>query len=158
MDAALLDEALSLRIVGRAGAGLDNVDVDAATAHRVLVMNAPSAPTVSVAEMVLSLLHAVVHRSTLHHMRAREGLLGEAVPQDEARPPEATVEDLRGKTVGIIGLGRIGREVAALCHAAGMHVVGYDPILSEEVGLFAAAPTPTARGPATHLRPSHPRR
>src|SRR5436190_324206 len=124
VDAQLLDAAPRLRIVARAGTGVDNVDVDAASARGVLVVNAPGANSISVAEHALALMLA----------------LARSVPAADRAMKDARWEkkrfvgtELRGKAVGIAGLGRIGQEVAQRARAFGMRVVAHDPYISTEV-------------------------
>ncbi len=118
--------AHKLRVIGRAGAGVDNVDVDAATRRGIIVMNTPGGSTVSTAEHTIALLLALAR----HIPQANSSLkLGKW-----EREKFVGVE-LSGKTIGIIGLGKIGREVAKRCQGFGMKVIGYDPILSTEVAV-----------------------
>jgi D-3-phosphoglycerate dehydrogenase len=120
----VLGAATNLRVIGRPGVGVDNVDLDAATRRGVVVMNSPGGNLVSTAELTLALLLAVARN----------------VPQADAamkagkweRQAFAGVE-LQGKRIGVIGLGRIGREVAARCQKLGMEVVGFDPFVSQAV-------------------------
>jgi len=118
---ALLKNARKLRVVGRAGVGVDNVDMDAATHHGVLVMNTPGGNSVSVAEHTFALMLA----------------LARSVPQANASIQAGKWEksafsgtELRGKTIGLVGLGRIGTEVARRAHAFGMRVLAYDPYVT----------------------------
>jgi D-3-phosphoglycerate dehydrogenase len=118
---ALLKGARKLRVVGRAGVGVDNVDMDAATHHGVLVMNTPGGNSVSVAEHTFALMLA----------------LARSVPQANASIQAGKWEksafsgmELRGKTIGLVGLGRIGSEVARRAHAFGMRVLAYDPYVT----------------------------
>jgi len=126
VTADIIENAQKLRIIGRAGAGVDNIDVDAATRHGVIVMNTPGGNTVSTAEHTLSLLLALArnipqaHASLLSGKWERKKFVG---------------VELYGKTIGVIGLGKVGREVAKRCAALGMKVIGYDPILSSDVAM-----------------------
>jgi D-3-phosphoglycerate dehydrogenase len=119
----LLRRAGKLRVVGRAGVGIDNIALSAATELGVAVINAPSGNTVAVAELLfgglISLLrHLPAADSSMHAGRwDRSLLLG---------------RELRGRTLGIVGVGRIGGEVAKRARAFGMTLVGYDPYVSEE--------------------------
>jgi len=121
VDAEVLAAAPKLKIVARAGVGLDNVDVDAATARGVLVVNAPTSNIHSAAEHALALMLAA----------ARE------IPAADASLRERTWKrskfsgtEIFGKTVGVVGLGRIGQLVAQRLAAFGTHVVAYDPYVS----------------------------
>jgi len=121
MNAEVLDAAKSLKVIGRPGVGVDNVDLAAATRRGVMVMNSPMGNLVSTAELTLALLLAVARN----------------IPQADAslkagkwdRKSFAGVE-LSGKRLGVIGLGRIGREVANRCRALGLEITGYDPFVS----------------------------
>src|SRR5206468_5253020 len=124
VDAQLLDAAPRLRIVARAGSGVDNVDVDAASARGVLVVNAPGANSISVAEHACALMLALARSvpAADHAMKAAKW---------EKKKFIGT--ELRGKVLGIAGLGRIGQEVARRAHAFGMRVVAHDPYISKEI-------------------------
>ncbi|HMF93607.1 MAG TPA: phosphoglycerate dehydrogenase [Vicinamibacterales bacterium] len=124
VDARLMDAAPNLRIIARAGTGVDNVDVAAASSRGILVVNAPGANSISVAEHAWALMLA----------------LARSVPAADRAMKSAKWEkkrflgtELRGKTLGIAGLGRIGHEVAHRARAFGMRVVAHDPYISEEV-------------------------
>src|SRR5207245_2868367 len=124
VDAALLSAAPHLRIIARAGTGVDNVDVDAASARGILVVNAPGANSISVAEHAWALMLG----------------LARAVPAADRAMKDAKWEkkkfvgtELRGKTLGVAGLGRIGQEVAQRARAFGMRVVAHDPFIAAEV-------------------------
>ncbi len=121
VSAALLERAPKLRVVGRAGVGVDNVDLETATRRGVLVMNTPGGNAASVAEHTLALMLA----------------LARAVPQANQAIHEGRWEkkrflgrELRGKTLGIVGLGRTGVEVAKRARALEMQVLAYDPYVS----------------------------
>jgi D-3-phosphoglycerate dehydrogenase / 2-oxoglutarate reductase len=118
---AVFDAAQSLKVVGRAGVGVDNIDLAAASLHSVTVVNTPVSTTIAVAELTLALMFAL----------ARD------VPRADAAMKtgqwiknELHGVELNGKTLGIIGMGRIGSEVARRAGALGMVVVGHDPLLS----------------------------
>ena len=121
---AVMRAAPRLRVVGRAGAGVDNIDVEAATKRGVVVMNAPGENTISAAEHTLSLLLALARQIPQADRSMKAG------GWDRGR---FLGVELFGKTLGILGLGKVGREVAARARAFGMEVIGYDPVLSDEV-------------------------
>ncbi|MFL6593052.1 MAG: phosphoglycerate dehydrogenase [Luteimonas sp.] len=120
VDAASLEQAASLRVIGRAGAGVDTIDVDAATARGIAVMNAPDGNTLAAAEHALSLLFALAR----HVPRADAGMKAGQWPK-----AGLTGFELEGKRLGVIGLGRIGGTVARKARALGMDVAAYDPFL-----------------------------
>ncbi|RHY27931.1 hypothetical protein DYB32_006422 [Aphanomyces invadans] len=104
VDRQVLDAAENLRVIGRAGTGVDNIDVVTATKKSILVMNTPVGNNVSAAEFTMGLLTSFNH---------------------------SIISGVHGKTVGIVGLGRVGSEVAKRCQAFGMNVLGYDPLVSD---------------------------
>jgi D-3-phosphoglycerate dehydrogenase / 2-oxoglutarate reductase len=119
--AALLEKAPKLRVIGRAGVGVDNVDMDAATRRGVLVMNTPGGNAVSVAEHTIALMLG----------------LARAVPQANASIQAGKWEksafsgtEMRGKTIGLVGLGRVGTEVARRARGLEMKVLAYDPFVT----------------------------
>jgi D-3-phosphoglycerate dehydrogenase len=124
VDRALIEAAPRLRVIARAGTGVDNVDVEAATERGIVVMNAPGANSISVAELTIGLMLS----------------LSRAIPAADAAMKKGTWDkkrltgaELRGKTLGIVGLGRIGQEVAARARPFGMTLVAHDPFISESV-------------------------
>jgi D-3-phosphoglycerate dehydrogenase len=117
-----LGKAADLRLIGRAGVGVDNIDLAAATRRGVAVINAPAANTLAAAEHTLALMLAIARH----------------VPQADASTKAGKWErskfmgvELFGKTLGVVGLGRIGREVAKRAQSFGMKIVGFDPFVSE---------------------------
>ena len=118
---ALLKNARKLRVVGRAGVGVDNVDVDAATARGIVVMNTPGGNTVSTAELTFSMLMALARKIPQAHASMKEGKWSRKDFQGT---------ELYNKTLGILGMGRIGTEVAKRALAFGMKVIAYDPYIS----------------------------
>jgi len=117
--------APKLKLVGRAGTGVDNIDIVAATKRGVMVMNTPGANTISAAEHTFALMVSVarnLQRASISfkvdHKWDRSNLMG---------------FELQGKVLGILGLGRIGREVAVRSQAFGMKTIGYDPVLPAEI-------------------------
>jgi len=119
-----------LRIVGRAGVGLDNVDVEACTARGILVINAPTANIMSATEHTMAMLLAYCRNIPEAHASVKRG--------EWTRAKFMGIE-LNGKTLGIIGLGRIGTRVAARARAFGMRVIAYDPYISDGVFEKSAA-------------------
>jgi len=124
VTAEVIDAAKSLRIIGRPGVGVDNVDLAAATRRGIVVMNSPSGNIVSTAELTLALLLSVARR-----IPAADAALK---AQKWDRKAFTGVE-LSGKRLGVVGLGRVGREVAARCRSLGMEVVAHDPFVSATV-------------------------
>ncbi len=122
-DAALLEHAQKLRVIGRAGVGVDNVDLDAATRLGIAVMNTPGANAVAVAEHTMAMALAMAR-----HLCRADSLMHAG--KWEKKSLQGT--ELRGKLMGIIGLGRIGMEVARRARAFGMRVIAHDPFVSPE--------------------------
>ncbi|MGH2693257.1 MAG: phosphoglycerate dehydrogenase [Actinomycetota bacterium] len=121
VDADILERAENLKVVGRAGIGLDNVDVEAATRHGVLVVNAPQSNVISAAEHTLALMLALARNIPPAH---------EALTSGEWNRERWQGVELYGKTLGIVGLGRVGTLVAQRASAFGMRVVAYDPYVA----------------------------
>jgi len=119
-DAAVFAAAPRLRVVSRFGAGVDRVDLEAAVRHGVTVTNTPGANTIAVAELTLGLLLALARDLPTAVATARGG--------GWSRSPGW---ELDGKTLGLVGLGRIGRAVAARASAFGMRVIGHDPFVRD---------------------------
>lgn len=128
---AVVDACPNLRVVGRTGVGFDSVDVDACTAAGIPVIVTPGANNHSVAEHSLALMFALSKNMVEAH---NETLKGNA----KAIRGKGVAFELYGKTVGILGMGAIGRDTAALCKAVGMKVIGYDPFLPAERILMSA--------------------
>jgi D-3-phosphoglycerate dehydrogenase len=124
VDAAMMDAAPNLKVIGRAGSGVDNIDVEAATARGILVMNAPGENTLSAAEHAVSLLLSLCRNIPDASARMRSG---------EWSKKGLMGVELVDKTIGVIGLGRIGQAVARSVQGLGMRVIGYDPFLPAEV-------------------------
>ena len=122
VDAEALAASTRLKIVARAGVGLDNVDVAAATAHGVMVVNAPTSNIVSAAEHAIALL-----LSAARHIPAADA----ALRQGKWKRSSYTGTEINGKTVGIVGLGKIGQLVAQRLAAFGVELVAYDPYISK---------------------------
>jgi D-3-phosphoglycerate dehydrogenase / 2-oxoglutarate reductase len=123
VTAAVLDAARTLRVVGRAGVGVDNIDVAHATKKGVIVVNAPDGNTIAAAEHTFALLMSVARYIPLAHRSVMAG---------EWKRKNFVGVELLGKTLGIIGMGRIGTEVAVRARAFKMKILGYDPFLTEE--------------------------
>ena len=121
VDEALLEHAPKLRVIGRAGVGVDNIDTAAATRHGVVVMNTPGANAVAVAELTLGLMIAMCRKVPAANSSMHAG-------KWDKKSLQGT--ELRGKTLGIVGLGRIGLEVARRARAFGMTLLGYDPFVA----------------------------
>jgi D-3-phosphoglycerate dehydrogenase len=118
---SLIAAAPNLRVVGRAGVGVDNVDVDAATERGIVVMNTPGGNTISTAELTFSMLMALARKIPQAHVSMKEG---------KWNRKEFQGTELFNKTLGILGMGRIGGEVASRALAFGMKVLAFDPYLS----------------------------
>ena len=123
VTADVMDHAPLLRVVGRAGVGVDNIDVPAATERGIVVMNAPDGNTITTAEHTMALLVALARRVPQANTSLKSGKWD--------RKSFIGVE-LQGKTLGVVGMGRIGRTVAARARAFGMSIVAFDPFLAPE--------------------------
>jgi D-3-phosphoglycerate dehydrogenase / 2-oxoglutarate reductase len=120
-DAALLAHAKKLRVIGRAGVGVDNIDLDAATRRGIAVMNTPGANAVAVAEQTIAMMLAMAR-----HLCRADALMHAGKWEKKSLQGR----ELRGKVLGIAGLGRIGMEVARRARAFGMEIVAHDPFVS----------------------------
>lgn len=125
VDADVLAAGKNLKVVGRAGMGVDNIDVRAATMRGIIVMNTPQANSIATAEQALALMLAASRYTAQSHASLAAG---------EWNRAQFTGVQLYRKTLGIVGFGRIGRHVAKRAQAFGMEVLAYDPYISEEVG------------------------
>jgi D-3-phosphoglycerate dehydrogenase len=123
VTAAELKTATRLRVIGRSGVGIDNVDVEAARARRIPVVFAPGANARAVAEGALTLALALLKRLPELGAAVRE--------RDWDARDRLPLRDAAGATIGIVGFGRIGRELAELARALGMHVLAHDPWVDE---------------------------
>ncbi|MHC1593551.1 MAG: phosphoglycerate dehydrogenase [Methermicoccaceae archaeon] len=119
----IIEAAPRLKIIGRAGVGVDNIDVQAATRKGIVVVNAPEGNTISAAEHTVALMLSLARNIPQAHASTKKG---------EWKRKAFMGSEVRGKTIGIIGLGRIGAEVAKRCSVFQMNVLGYDPYLSKE--------------------------
>jgi D-3-phosphoglycerate dehydrogenase / 2-oxoglutarate reductase len=120
----LLESAPRLRVIARAGTGVDNVDLAAATARGILVMNAPGANSVSVAEHAMALMLSLARAVPTADASMKRGVWDKK---------SFTGAELKGKTLGLVGMGRVGREVAGRARAFGMQIVAHDPYISERI-------------------------
>jgi D-3-phosphoglycerate dehydrogenase len=116
----VIGKAAKLKVIARAGVGVDNIDVAAATKRRIPVVNAPAASTISVAELALAHMLALARHLPQAHASVKAG-------KWEKKAFEGV--ELHGKTLGLVGSGRIGAEVAKRAHAFGMRVISYDPYI-----------------------------
>ncbi len=125
----LIAAAPKLRVIARAGTGVDNVDVPAASARGILVMNAPGANSISVAELALAQVLALAR-----HLPAADA----AMKQAKWEKKKFLGEEIRDKTLGLAGLGRIGQEVARRAAAFGMRLIAHDPFISDTIAATLA--------------------
>jgi D-3-phosphoglycerate dehydrogenase len=123
VTAKIIAAAPKLRVVGRAGVGVDNVDIEAATQHGTVVMNTPGGNTVTTAELSFAMLLSLARKVPQAHATMVAGKWDRKLFQGV---------ELAGKTLGVLGMGRIGTEVAKRAIAFGMRVIAYDPYLTEE--------------------------
>ena len=123
VNAAVFEAAINLKVVGRAGVGVDNIDLAAAQSHGVTVVNAPTATTIAVAEHTLALMLSLVRNIPRADATMKSGIWDKK---------KLVGSELYGKTLGVIGMGNIGSGVAQRCTAFGMHILGYDPFLDAE--------------------------
>ncbi len=123
VDAPVIEAGRALRVIGRAGIGVDTIDVDAATRRGIIVMNTPQANTTATCEHTIAMMLALARNIPQADASLRRG--------EWARGKFMGVQ-LMGKTLGVIGLGRIGTQVAKRAQAFGMEVIAYDPYVSEE--------------------------
>jgi D-3-phosphoglycerate dehydrogenase len=124
VTAPLIEAAPNLRVIARAGTGVDNVDVAAASARGIVVMNAPGANSVSVAELALGMM-----LSLARHLPGADA----SMKAGQWEKKKFLGQELRHKTLGLAGLGRIGQEVARRASAFGMRLIAHDPFISEQV-------------------------
>jgi D-3-phosphoglycerate dehydrogenase len=123
VTAAVMEAASKLKVIGRAGVGVDNIDLEAAKKHNITVVNAPMSTSIAVAELTFGMLLALAREIP----RADAGM-----KQGKWLKKELEGVELNGKTLGVIGYGRIGVEVGKRAVAFGMNVIAYDPLISEE--------------------------
>ncbi len=123
-DAELLNAAENLKFIARAGAGVDNIDIGAATEHGVLVMNTPDGNTVSTAEYTFGLMLALSRHIPKAHATMLDGRWDRKLFMGT---------ELRGKILGLVGLGRVGRAVAKRALSFDMTVIAYDPYIPSDI-------------------------
>ncbi len=123
VTAPMIQAGKKLQVIGRAGVGVDNIDVEAATKQGVIVVNAPTGNTISAAEHTIALMLALAR----HIPQANASLKSGAWKRADFMGTE-----VRGKTLGIVGLGRVGSEVARRALGMEMKLLGYDPFISQE--------------------------
>jgi len=123
VSADIIESGKKLKVIGRAGVGLDNVDVPAATRKGIIVMNVPGGNTISTAEHTMSLLLSLTRNIPQAYASMKEG---------KYERKKFTGAELNRKKLGIIGLGRIGQEVAKRAEAFGMEILGFDPFISQD--------------------------
>lgn len=124
IDADLISEAKQLKVIGRAGVGVDNIDIDAATDSGVVVMNVPDGNTISAAEHTMALMSALSRNIQVGHLSLMQG---------EWKRSELVGNELKGKVLGVVGLGKIGREVIKRALGYDMNILGYDPYVNEQL-------------------------
>jgi len=124
VDTELISFMSNIEVIGRAGTGVDNIDVNAATRKGIIVMNTPGGNTISTAEHTMALMVSMCRNIAQANQSMRSG-------KWDRKAFKGT--ELHGKTLGIIGLGKIGREVAARSKAFGMNVIAYDPVVSADL-------------------------
>ena len=138
VTSSVMDECPNLKLIGRAGVGLDNIDVKYADAKGIKVINTPAASSQSVAELVFAHLFSGVRflQNANHLMRTQ----GDSKFNDLKKAYSAGIE-LQGKTIGIIGFGRIGQAVGKMAVGLGMNVIASDPFIKEATLLIHIVPT-----------------
>ena len=123
VDAALIAAGTRLVVIGRAGVGVDNVDLEAATRAGIVVVNAPTGNTIAAAELTLALLFGLARKTAAADASMRRG---------EWKRSQFTGMEVRGKTLGIVGLGKIGQAIAVRARAMQMTVLGSDPFVTHD--------------------------
>ena len=123
-DADLIQAAEKLKVIGRAGIGVDNIDITKATEKGIIVMNTPQANTIATAEHTMTMMLAISRHTAPAHQHVISGNWGKS---------KFTGQQLYRKTLGLIGFGRIARRVAAYAKSFNMHIIAYDPFVSEEI-------------------------
>ena len=124
VSSEMIQIAEDLQVIGRAGVGVDNIDFPSAIRKGIVVMNTPDVNTISAAEHTIALMLTLSRNIHLGHFRLEKG---------EWNRNQLVGTELHGKTLGIVGLGKIGREVMERCCSFGMEIVGFDPFVSQEI-------------------------
>lgn len=119
----MIEIAKNLQVIGRAGVGVDNIDISAATRKGIIVMNTPDVNTISAAEHTVALMLALSRNISVGDFGMKNG---------EWNRNNLIGSELKHKTLGIVGMGKIGREVLTRCKSFGMNILGYDPYTSQE--------------------------
>ena len=123
VTSAVIDRAKKLKIIGRAGVGVDNIDIPAATAHGIIVINSPGGNTIAATEHTMGMMLAMARHIPIANETTQKG---------EWNRKKYVGVELRGKTLGIVGLGRIGSGIAKRAASFEMNVIGFDPYVTEE--------------------------
>jgi phosphoglycerate dehydrogenase-like enzyme len=123
---ASVNDGHGLKFIGRAGVGVDNIDINAATENNIIVCNTPRASTKSVVEMTIAHLLASCRKITIADRKLREGIWAKK---------ELVGTELSGKSLGLIGYGRIAQRVGIIAKLLGMNVHAYDPYVSKEIAM-----------------------
>ncbi len=123
VDASLIGLGQKLKVIGRVGVGIDNIDVDAATKRGIVVVNAPTGNVVATAEHAVALMLALARNIPQANSHLKSG---------QWRTEDMVGTELRGKTLGIVGIGNVGSQVAKRVQAFEMHVIAHDPFVSED--------------------------
>ncbi|MCA9925586.1 MAG: phosphoglycerate dehydrogenase [Anaerolineales bacterium] len=129
-DADVIAAGTRLKVIGRAGIGVDNIDLEAATKHGVKVMNTPHANSVATAEQTMTLMLAMCRHTVPAHNSVADGKWNRS---------QFVGTEIAGKTLGVIGFGYIGRLVARRAKAFGMEIIGYDPFVAPEIATAMGA-------------------
>jgi len=124
VKADMINSAQNLQVIGRAGVGVDNIDITAATRKGIVVMNTPDVNTISAAEHTVALMLALSRNIPQGHSGLEKG---------EWNRHRLEGTELRNKTLGIVGLGKIGREVMERCRSFRMNIIGYDPFVNQDM-------------------------
>ena len=122
LTADVIEKGKNLKVIGRAGIGLDNIDLAAAKKNNIKVINTPTATSISVAELVMGMMFALSRHLVDSTVSMKEG---------KWEKKRFKGKELYGKTIGIIGLGNIGKEIAVRCIALGMKVIAFDPYIDD---------------------------